>query len=67
MPFDMIAPMNAVIANFLWSCMRNNSDDLNFDNLCLNTVKSFAYDSHSVEIIKAAMIHEQWMLTIEGK
>lgn len=67
LPFNMIAKMHAIVADFLWSCMRNNEGDPNFDHLCLNTLKWFAFDGRSVEILKAAMLHEQWMLILEGK
>ena len=67
MPNEMVTQIYSIVADFLWSCMRNNQFDQNFDHLCLNTLKSFAFDEISIRRITDAMLDEQWLLKIDGK
>jgi len=63
----MVAPMNKIMSDFLIECMMSNAEDANFDHLCLNTLKSFAFDERSITIIKNAMLHPDWLVLVEGK
>ena len=67
LPHSMVAPMNQIVSEFLIDCMRQNEDDSNFDSLCLNTLKSFAFDEQAITILKNAMLDENWLVYIEGK
>ena len=62
----MLRPMNQIMSTFLLECMRN-SEDANFDHLCLAILKQFAFDETTVTFLKEGMLHEQWILQLEGK
>ena len=57
----MLRPMNNIMSNFLLSCLRN-SEDANFDHLCIATIKQFAHDEVAVTVLKNGMLHDQWLV-----
>ena len=45
------------MSTFLLECLRN-SEDANFDHLCLSSLKSYAFDETAVTIIRDGMLDE---------
>ena len=58
--------MNQIMSTFLLDCLRN-SEDANFDHLCISSMKPFAHDEAAITVLKNAMLHEQWIVQVEGK
>ena len=53
----MLGSMNQIISTFILECMRN-SDDTNFDHLCLASIKPYAFDEAAVTMLKEGMLDD---------
>ena len=62
----MVAPINEIMSAFLIECIRN-SNDPDFDHLCVATLKQFAFDEMAVSLIREAFVSENWSFSLEGK
>ena len=61
LPHEMLASMNKIMSSFILECLRN-SEDANFDHLCLASIKPYAFDEAAVTMLKNGMLHEQWIV-----